>query len=120
MTCRHAAGDPNCSSYKPKPRRSKSSPDADRYEVVNVTRVGPHLVLRVQYPNCANCAYEGAKVMVFLNVTEAAVLRWKRIDPHFRGGTSTASEAPSPAARFPASKEGWQDALNFAQSKAGR
>ena len=57
--------------------------------------------------------------MVFLNVSEADVLRWRKIDPHFRDpkASRTPKEAPPPAARFPASKEGWADALVYANSK---
>jgi len=60
--------------------------------------------------------------MVFLNVPEMQALSWRKIDPHFRdpkrGPLKT--EAPSPAARFPGSADGWQDALNYAKSKSGR
>lgn len=77
-------------------------------------------MMKVKYPNCRNCAYEGCKVMVFLNVTEAQVLRWKKIDPHFRDPKKamSTSESPSPAARFPGSAEGWADAQSYARGKA--
>lgn len=95
------------------------TPDAERYEIVDVERVGAHIVMKVLYPNCRRCAYEGNKVMVFTDITEAQILKWKRIDPHFRApGDNPTREAPSPAARFPASDEGWQDALNYARKKA--
>lgn len=78
--------------------------------------------MKVQYPNCRRCAYEGVKVLVFANTTAMDALKWKRIDPHFRDpklkGLNT--EAPSPLARFPASAEGWADALAYAQGKTGR
>ena len=80
--------------------------------------MGAHLVMKVKYPNCALCAYEGQKVMVFLNVTEAQVLKWRRIDPHFRATKALPQEAPSPAARFPASQEGWRDALDYAAKRS--
>ena len=126
MTCRHAKGDPNCSSsanyvgrydsggYVPK------TPDASNYTVEEIERVGPHLVLRVKYPNCANCNYEGNKIMVFLSVTEAQVLRWRKIDPHFRDPKRVClpADAPSPAARFPGNAEGWADAIAYAKFKA--
>ena len=69
------------------------------------------MVLKVKYPSCKNCSYEGIKVMVFLDTTALDALRWKRIDPHFK------DKAPSPAARFPASDEGWNDALAYAANK---
>lgn len=116
MTCRHAPGDPNCSSNRPA-SDPPATPDAENYTIEDVARVGNHLVLKVRYPNCAHCAYEGHKVMVYLNVSEAAALRWRRIDPHFRTPHQDPTQAPSPAARFPGSKEGWKDALAFAHSK---
>lgn len=142
MTCRHKAGDPNCSSSAEGARRiaeysrqqaqatyerrvkelEERTPDPDKYEIVEVERVGQHLVMKVRYPSCVSCAYEGCKVMVFLGVSEAQVLRWRRIDPHFRDpkrgqAMNGSSEAPSPAARFPASTEGWADALEYARRK---
>lgn len=123
MTCRHAAGDPNCSSspnYVSPYQEPPKTPDASNYEVEDVLQVGGHIVLKVKYPNCSRCAYEGNKVMVFLNTKPIDVLKWKKIDPHFRDPKSITSkkEAPSPAARFPASEEGWQDAVTFATGKA--
>jgi len=93
------------------------TPNPYQYEVEEVEQVGPHLVLRVKYPSCAACAFEGSKVMVFLNVPALAPIRWRRIDPHFRSTAPTRNEAPSPAARFPATTEGWCDAVTYARSK---
>jgi hypothetical protein len=59
-------------------------------------------------------------VMVFLNVSALSALKWKKIDPHFRANTGVnvvASNAPSPSARFPGSKEGWEDAVVYANRK---
>ena len=122
MTCRHERGDPNCSSNRSSYRdydTTPATPDASRFSIEEAERVGLHLVLKVKYPNCARCAFEGNKVMVFLNVTELQVLKWKKIDPHFRAPDSTffPSDAPSPAARFPASPDGWSDALKYARGK---
>jgi hypothetical protein len=132
MTCRHAVGDPNCSSHPDNVRaaerllveeraRQGLTPDASSYEVVDFLRVGPHVVMKVLYPNCAKCSYEGHKVLVLLDVTEADVLGWRKIDPHFRDPKSVARnrrEAPSPVARFPASAEGWKDAQEYASRKS--
>lgn len=125
MTCRHEPGDPNCSSH---PRHYSSydhapskTPDASNYKIVAAERVGAHLVLKVKYPNCAACSFEGCKVMVFLNVTELQALVWRKIDPHFRGpAPAQPYEAPSPAARFPASTDGWRDALAYASTRSAR
>ena len=76
--------------------------------------------MKVKYPNCAKCSFEGEKVMVFLNITEAEALRWRKIDPHFTDPAKYSPgsrEAPGPAARFPASNDGWVDAMRYAESK---
>lgn len=135
MTCRHKAGDPACSSTIPGSPAARAfleplvaragfaiTPEPDHYQIEEVERIGPHLAMKVRYPNCRACAFEGVKVLVYLTVSEVQVLRWRRIDPHFRpppksGSTQMVAEAPSPAARFPASPEGWADALAYARSK---
>lgn len=131
MTCRHEAGDPNCSSSPEYQRRTRlksfeeRTPDPDKFEIVDVEQVGPHLVLKVKYLSCVKCAFEGTKVLVIFNSTIKDVIRWKRIDPHFRDPSAaglpygTAKESPSPAARFPGSPQGWTDAMEWAQLKAG-
>jgi len=95
------------------------TPDAEKYQVEDVLRVGNHLVMKVLYPNCTKCSYEGNKVMVFLNVSEKEVLKWRKIDPHFRDPKTQLNprDAPGPAARFPANPEGWNDAIEYAKSK---
>jgi hypothetical protein len=52
--------------------------------------------------------------MVFLDIDMVAVLKWRRIDPHFDDKPRSPKEAPSPAARFPASAQGWKDAVKYA------
>ena len=92
--------------------------DSSNYEIDDVENIGPHLVVRVNYPYCDKCFYEGSKVMVFLNVSIKDALKWKQIDPHFRDpNIKLTTDAPSPAARFPGSKEGWTDAICYAQGK---
>jgi hypothetical protein len=93
------------------------TPDASRYEIVDVHERGSYLVLKVKYPNCSECAYEGVKVMVFEGVTAAKALLWKEIDPHFRDkrNASPSNKAPSPIARFPGSAEGWATALAYVE-----
>ena len=138
MTCRHRdpVNNPDCSSYIPmadreakmrqrlsieiKKQIEAESPNPADFDVLEAQEVGPHLVAKVQYPNCVKCSYEGVKVMVFLNATLKQAVRWRKIDPHFRDAVVDAREAPSPAARFPASAEGWQDALDYAKQKATR
>jgi hypothetical protein len=100
-------------------KRLASSPDAKNFTVDDGEVIGPHLVLKVRYPNCTLCAYEGVKVMVFLDMSFKEAIKWKRIDPHFRDPKlkGAVTDAPSPAARFPASKEGWEDAIDYARAK---
>lgn len=129
MTCRHKdpPNNPDCSSYIPQKVRvqrlraeleKELSPDSSRFEIDDVIAVGPHLVVKAKFPNCAKCAYEGVKVLVYLNTDLKAAIRWRRLDPHFRAEKpATSTEAPSPSARFPASEGGWQDALAWAQWK---
>lgn len=131
--CRHAPGDPNCGSsgraadyQEIRSLREKlqrlEGPKADEFEIIDFEQVDQHMVVKVRYPSCANCAYEGVKVLVFCGVTAKDALLWKKVDPHFREPTRTFDkrQAPSPAARFPASPEGWQDALAYAKSKPPR
>jgi len=125
MTCRHSKDDLSCSKNETRRERlyaleaqAQNSPDAARFEIDEVEAVGPHIVVRAVFPNCAKCAYEGKKVLVYLNVGLKDVIKWRRLDPHFRAdGKKAANEAPSPAARFPASVEGWTDALAWAHTK---
>lgn len=97
------------------------SPDPDRFAIDDIEQVGKHLVVRVEYPGCRACSYDRRKVMVFLNVTVKDAIKWRRIDPHFRELTHRSTmpagqvEAPSPAARFPGSADGWGDAMAYAQ-----
>lgn len=127
MTCRHKPGDRSCETQFPRPREilvpapEPTTPDKFKYSIVDSERIGAHLVLKVLYPNCKKCSYEGNKVLVYLNVAEKDVLRWKEIDPHFAAppsiGSRRTDQAPSPAARFPASPEGWKDAIEYCKSK---
>lgn len=132
MICRHTKGDISCSShpdyrgqsyYEPKfssARAAENSPDKTKFEIEEVEEVGPHLVMKVKYPNCSKCSYEGLKIMVFLNTAIKAVFKWRELDPHFRDDKiSKVTAAPSPSARFPASQAGWEDALAYAKSKLG-
>ena len=130
MTCRCSSGvvhaqreaDQAAASRRSELEYAKAlTPDATKYEIVDLDRVGAHLVVKVRYPNCTRCSYEGNKVLVFLNVTEKQALLWREIDPHFRPPDKLIRphQAPSPAARFPASPEGWRDALQYAKSAVG-
>jgi len=97
------------------------TPDAEKFEILEVEEVGPILVMKIKYPSCVKCAFEGTKVIVYKGVSLKAVVKWRRIDPHFRDPSlkDVYTSAPSPAARFPASPEGWKHALDFARFLSG-
>ena len=125
MTCHHAPGDRSCATQFPEYNgQAPASPDVDNFKVLDAYQYGNSMVLKVQYPNCRNCEYEGTKVLVYDNCTPLMALKWKRIDPHFADPKlkRTPEMAPSPTARFPASEEGWAQALwfirNFSKSEA--
>ena len=133
MTCHHGIDDPSCSSYRTPEERLDfakrevdriikdynltNSPDASEYEIVKIERVGEHLIVMAQYPSCADCSYEGCKVMVFSSVSEVDAIMWREIDPHFGDPDEKRkpTQAPSPVARFPGSDWGFQAAVEFAK-----
>lgn len=96
---------------------AERSPNPDEFKIVDYEQVDRHLVLKVRYPSCKRCAYDQCKVMVFLDATMKKALAWTRIDPHFREEKDAGLGAPSPVARFPASNDGWHNAIEFARSK---
>jgi hypothetical protein len=138
MTCRHAPGDPNCSSHwahpdnpsnvhardieeqlkKARKQLDDMQADKTKFEIVDVSEINNNLVLKVRYPSCPKCEFEGIKVMVFLNCNAKMALKWREIDPHFRPNNNIETQAPSPAARFPGTPTGWNDALEYAKSKS--
>src|ERR1051325_7510904 len=58
------------------------TPNPDDYQIERAERVGAHLVMQVRYPSCKACSFEDLKTMVFLDVSEAMAIKWRRIDPH--------------------------------------
>lgn len=89
------------------------TPDNTNYVVEEAIHRNQHLILRVRYQGC-QCAYGGAKVLVFQDVTPEDALKWKRIDPHFReAAPKDSTDAPSPVARFPADGGGWEAACRY-------
>ena len=100
---------------KPVTQKTPETPDSKNYEILEVEEISKFLVMKVKYPNCEKCAYEGSKVLV-LEATLAQAIFWNEIDPHFRDGKPTKKAAPSPVARFPASAEGWKNAIAFTRS----
>jgi hypothetical protein len=130
MTCRHINGDPSCSSYPSYVKEQerirnaaigeallKRTPNPDDYEIVDVKNLCGNIVMKVQYSSCVECSFDAMKVMVFLNVDILAAMKWRRIDPHFDDKPRTDREAPSPNARFPATPQGWDDAISYATTR---
>jgi len=78
------------------------NPDPSRYKVLRWDEDHPGaLIIEIEYLDCTN--YEGRKVLLFLNVTLAQLLRQGKIDPHFSENT----EHFSPTARFEPTEVGW-------------
>lgn len=148
MVCRHAPGDPNCSStvgghawheaqrYQERLRQESAkrrekelldrqeellarTPNPEVFDLLELEQVGPHLVAMVQYTSCTKCSFDAKKVMVFFNRTVKHAAFWKEIDPHFdEPGNVVKRKAPPPRARFPADERGWRDAITFAKMVA--
>ena len=104
-----------------KAQLASMSPDNTQFEIEEIEERGHFLIIKAKYPNCAKCAYEGNKVMVFEGVKVKDAIKWRVIDPHFRQGglPPPINTAPPPVARFPASDQGWRDALSYVQIRNG-
>lgn len=85
------------------------NPDPLRWHLLDRRQIGEFLAIKLKYPNCTN--FEGEKILVFHTRWEQ-LRRQTAIDPHFGE-----SNLIYPIARFRPTAEGWQDALNFAESK---
>lgn len=96
----------------------KQNSSYTNYTIEEYERVGPHVVIKVKYLD-SKCDYEGQKILVYLNVSEKSLIMWRKIDPHFLDGKVklAPNEAPSPVARFPANKAGWDDAIEYLKRK---
>ena len=142
MVCRHAKGDPNCTTQYPhlfyeekygndvkrlKAEKKKlekeieaMSPNPKEFEIEDAVEVNDaYLVVKARFPSCLSCSYEGLKVIVYEGVGLRDAIKWQELDPHFRDPDSLGSTkiAPPPIARFPASETGWNDAIMYASNK---
>jgi hypothetical protein len=84
------------------------NPDPANFRIVRVEVIGRFLVAGIHYPNCTN--FEGSKILVFENMTEAQLRALTSIDPHF------SERSFSPIARFSPTKKGWGYAELFCKS----
>ena len=121
MTCHHSPNDSSCRSHRdyvePYTAPEPLTPDASNYEIEEIEEVELLLVLKIKYPNCKRCEYEGMKILV-VKATMKSALKWRKIDPHFRDTKFlNDKECPSPLARFPGNEQGWKDAMEYAKSK---
>jgi hypothetical protein len=99
-------------------RIAAMTPDPSVFDLEDIRVIGTAIVAKVRFPNCSSCSYEGNKVLVYEGVSALDVAKWRKLDPHFREqpkGPRDSKVAPPPAARFPASKEGWERAIQFAR-----
>lgn len=98
------------------------TPDPTKWELVDFLESGSYFIAKVKFQTCEHAGYGGHKVLVFKATTKEAIL-WRHMDPHFvekqKTPLSSKNIAPVPIARFPASPEGWNDALAFVRVKNG-
>lgn len=86
------------------------NPNPENFTIERVQRAGSYVCALVHYPDATN--FEGRKVIVFNDTTEEDVTGTEVLDPHF-------AEDGNIIARFRPDEEGWQDALSYADFKAG-
>lgn len=87
------------------------NPDPERFNVERTYTVGSYVCAMVDYVNCTN--YEGKKILVFENSSDADIRSAKSIDPHFMDDGKI-------IARFRPDDEGWQDAIAYVERKSAR
>ena len=98
------------SSCGSNPNPMVPNPNPKRFKVLEVASFRGYVACRVHYPDCTT--YGGEKILVY-RLTGTWLYRQKELDPHFLENDR------SPIARFPATKDGWADALAYAQMKSG-
>ena len=101
----------NCSVYPscPAPERAFApNPNPAKFQIFETKQVGANVVVKIRYPDCTN--YEGVKICLFVNTTEADLKRRERLGPHF------CEDSLSPFARFKPTVSGWEAALKMAET----
>ena len=98
----------NCSVYPISSPIYAPNPNPAKFQILETKQVGTNVVAKIRYPDCIN--YEGVKVCLFINTTEAALRRRTRIDPHF------CEYSLSPFARFKPTVTGWEAAIMMAET----
>jgi len=87
--------------------RRLGNPNPRRFTINKILSVRRFVIVSVHYPDCQN--YEGAKILVFENVSVKAIRNLRYLDPHFCESKSHLS----PIARFAPTEEGWGNAALF-------
>ncbi len=98
--------DSNSGTWKPTP--PSPNPNPFKFKVIKSLAIGNYLVCKVNYPDCTT--FEGNKVMVYENLTQADLRDTKSLDPHFF------DDNKSPIARFRGDADGWRLAIFLATS----
>ena len=99
----------NCSVYpsSPAPKNAFApNPNPAKFQIIETKQVGANVVAKIRYPDCTN--YEGVKICLFTNTTEADLRKLGSLDPHFCDGSL------SPFARFKPTVAGWDAAITMA------
>lgn len=89
------------------------NPDPSNWQLLRHKEIGRFLIVLIKYPACTT--YEGAKILVYENVTLSELLAQKKIDPHF----SEDETYKSPVARFVPLAKGWQMAEKLCTALEG-
>lgn len=143
MVCRHAPGDPNCSSSPQGRARSertyreslvadsrreqnKLQKEIERLKseiaglTIDATRYEVLEAEQVGDLLCLKVSYPSCKncshegiKVMVLRASLKDGLFWRRIDPHFGEASMDRTHAPPPICRFPGTDEGWQSAIEY-------
>lgn len=82
------------------------------WEFEEFKRVGPNVVCKIKKRQM------GSLVLVYEDVPEEALVKWRVLDPSFTPRRTNPAEAPPPVAYFPATSDGWRNATDFARMRA--
>lgn len=95
--------------YKEKPEtyRINSTPDPEKFEILDKKIINGYPILTVKYPDVLN--YEGKKILMYKKDFDLKLIE-KRIDPHFF------TEGDSPIARFEPTDYGLNLAITLAKN----
>ncbi len=80
------------------------NPNPLRWKLVKLEQYSNAYVMEVKYLDCTN--FEGNKIMVYAGQYK----HQENLDPHF------GEDSDSPLARFKPDKNGWKNAIKFAES----